>query len=148
MWIVRIVYTGTELDMLSAEFVVGFNHPHGRNFYSDEVFWRIMILAGLDPGEYFMKNQSNDFGGVMYKKSAVFAFKSKGLRRHGAPLRDYGTLHDDEQEIVECNLYFPPEKLFNGRHQKNMHVGQRSQVQKAGAISLRCTECLSGDVRC
>ena len=99
MWIVRIVYTGTELDMLSAEFVVGFEHPRGSNFYSDEVFWRIMILAGLDPDEWFMKHRSNDFGGVMYKKSAVFAFKSKGLRRHGAPLRDCGTLHDDEQEI-------------------------------------------------
>ena len=55
IWIVRIVYTGTELDMLSAEFVVGFEHPCGSNFYSDEVFWRIMILVGLDPGEWFMK---------------------------------------------------------------------------------------------
>ena len=54
----------------------------------------------------------------MYKKSAVFAFKSKGLRRHGAPLRDCGTLHDDEQEIGECSLFYPPEKLFNGHHQK------------------------------
>ena len=41
--------------MLSAEFVVGFEHPRGSNFYSDEVFWRIMTLAGLDPDGYFMK---------------------------------------------------------------------------------------------
>ena len=54
MWIVRTVYTGTELDMPSAEFIVGFEHPRGSNFYSDEVFWRIMILAGLDPGEYIL----------------------------------------------------------------------------------------------
>ena len=115
MWIVRIGYTATELEMISAEFIVGFEHPRGTNFYSDEVFWRITILAGLYSGEWFMKHQSNDFGGGMYKKPAVFAFKSKGLRRHGAPLRDCGTLHDDEQEIDECNLLFPPEKLFNGR---------------------------------
>ena len=118
MWIARIVYTSTELEMLSAEFIVGFEHPRGTTFYSDEVFWRIMSVAGLDPAEWFMKHQSNDFGGVPYKKPAVFAFKSKGLRRHGAPLRDCGTLHDDEQEVDECRLLFPPEKLFNGRHQK------------------------------
>ena len=47
MWIVRIVYTGTEMDMVSASFVVGFEHPRGTTFYSDEVFWRIMLLAGL-----------------------------------------------------------------------------------------------------
>ena len=77
-----------------------------------------MVLAGLDPGVWFMKHQSNDFGGV--KKSAVFAFKPKGLRRHGAPLRGCGTLCDDEQEIDECNLFYPLKKLFNGRHQKTM----------------------------
>ena len=108
--------TSTELDMLSAEFVVGFEHPRGTTFYADEVFWRIMSVAGLDPAEWFMKHQSNDFGGVPYKKSAVFAFKSKGLRKHGAPLRDCGTLHDGEHEADECGLYFPPEKLYNGRH--------------------------------
>ena len=36
MWIVRIVYTGTEMDMVSASFVVGFEHPRGTTFYSDE----------------------------------------------------------------------------------------------------------------
>ena len=117
MWIARVVYTSTELDMLSAEFIVGFEHPRGTTFDHDEVFWRIMALADLDPAEWFMKNQSNDFGGAMYKQSAVFTFKSKGVRRHGAPLRDCGTLHDVEQEIDECSLLYPPEKLFNGRHQ-------------------------------
>ena len=46
MWIVRIVYTDTELDMLSAEFVVGFEHPRGSNFYSDEssgVSWFLRV---------------------------------------------------------------------------------------------------------
>ena len=118
MWIVRIVYTSTEKEMLSAEFVVVFEHPRGTTFYSDEVFWRIMAIVGLDPAEWIMKNQSNDFGGVPYKKSAVFAFKSKGLARHGAPLRDCGTLQHGEQEVDECRLHFPPESLFNGRHQK------------------------------
>ena len=33
----------------------------------------------MDPDEWIMKNQSNDFGGVMYKKSAEFALRSKGL---------------------------------------------------------------------
>ena len=80
MWIVRIVYTATELDMISAEFIVGFEHPRSTNFYSNEVFWRIMILVGLDPGEWFMKHQSNDFGGVMYRKPAVFA-ASNGARQ-------------------------------------------------------------------
>ena len=118
MWIVRIVYTSKERDMVTAEFIVGFEHPRGTTLYYDEVLWRIMILAGLDPDEWFMKNQSNDFGGVMYKKSAEFALRSKGLRRNGGPLRDCGTLHDDEQGIDECSLYWPPVKLFNGRHQK------------------------------
>ena len=130
MWIVRIVYTSTELDMLSAEFIVGFEHPRGTTFFHDEVFWRLMILAGLDPAEWFMKHQSNDFGGVMYKKPAVNAFKSKGLRRHGAPLRDCGTLHDDKQEIDECNLFFPPEKLSNGRHQKTCMSCRYLQCKK------------------
>ena len=89
-----------------------------------------MALAGLDPAEWSMKHQSNDFGGVMYKKSAVFAFKSKGLRRHGAPLRDCDTLHDDEQEIDECGLFFPPEKLFNGRHQKTCMSGRDLKSKK------------------
>ena len=92
IWIARIVYTSTELEMLSAEFIVGFEHPRGTTFYSNEVFWRIMLVAGLDPAEWFTKHQSNDFGGVPYKKPAVFAFQSKGLRRCGAPLRDCGTL--------------------------------------------------------
>ena len=118
MWIVRIVYTSTEKGMLSAEFVVVFEHPRGTTFYSDEVFWRIMTIMGLDPAEWIMKNQSNDFGSVPYKKSAVFAFKSKGLARHGAPLRDCGTLQHGEQEVDECRLHFPPESFFNGRHQK------------------------------
>ena len=51
MWIARIVYTSTEKEMLSAEFVIGFEHPRGTTFYSDEVFWRIMSVAGLDPAE-------------------------------------------------------------------------------------------------
>ena len=94
--------------------------------------------VALDPAEWFMKHQSNDFGGVPYKKPAVFAFKSKGLRRHGAPLRDCGTLHDDEQEVDECGLYFPPEKLLivKWSSPENMHVEQRPQVQKARAASL------------
>ena len=51
MWIARIVYTSTELGMLSVEFIVGFEHPRGTTFFSDEVFWRIMSVAGLDPAE-------------------------------------------------------------------------------------------------
>ena len=34
IWIARIVYTSTELEMLSAEFIVGFEHPRGTTFYS------------------------------------------------------------------------------------------------------------------
>ena len=131
MWIVRVVYTSTERDMISMEFIVGFEHPRGTTLYYDEVLWRIMELAGLDPDEWIMKNQSNDFGGVMYKKSAEFALRSKGLRRHGAPLRDCGTLHDDEQEIDECCLYWPPEKLFNGRHQKTCMSSRDHKCKKA-----------------
>ena len=56
----------------------------------------------------------------MHKKSAVFAFKSKRLRLHGAPLRDCDTLHEGETEIGECCLFFPPKKLGNGRHQKTV----------------------------
>ena len=67
MWIARIVYTSTEKEMLSAEFVVVFEHPRGTTFYLDEAFWRIMSVAGLDPAEWIMKNQSNDFGGVPYR---------------------------------------------------------------------------------
>ena len=70
-----------------------------------------------------MKHQSNDFGGVMYKKSAVFAFKSKRLRLYGVLLRDCGTLHEGEDEIDECCLFFPPLKLSNGRHQKTVMSG-------------------------
>ena len=39
-----------------------------------------MLVAGLEPAEWFMKHQPNDFGGVMYKKPAVFAFNSKRMR--------------------------------------------------------------------
>ena len=39
-----VVYTSTEQEMVSTEFVVGFEHPRGTTFYSDEVFWRIMCL--------------------------------------------------------------------------------------------------------
>ena len=130
MWIVRVVYTGTERDMIGTEFIVGFEHPRGTTLYYDEVLWRIMVLAGLDPDEWIMKNQSNDFGGVMYKKSAEFALRSKGLRRYGAPLRDCGTLHDDEQEIDECCLYWPPAKLFNGRHQKTCMSSRDHKCKK------------------
>ena len=66
--------------MVTVEFIVGFEHPRGTTLYYDEVLWRIMVLAGLDPDEWIMKNQSNDFGGVMYKKSAEFALRSKGLQ--------------------------------------------------------------------
>ena len=134
MQITRIVYTSTEKEMLSAEFVVVFEHPRGTTFYPDEVFWRIMTVAGLDSAEWIMKNQSNDFGGVPYKKSAVFAFKSKGLARHGAPLRDCGTLQDDEQEVDECRLHFPLESLFNGRHQKTCMSTRDLKLKKAGAV--------------
>ena len=58
MWIARVVYTSTELEMLSAEFIVGFEHPRGTTFFHDEVFWRLMTLAGLDPAEWFMKHGS------------------------------------------------------------------------------------------
>ena len=109
---------------------VAFEHPRGTTFYSDEVFWRIMLLAGLDPDEWFMKHQSNDFGGVMYKKSAVFAFKSKRLRLYGAPLRDCGTLHKGEDEIDECCLFFPPLKLGNGRHQKTVMSSRDLKCKK------------------
>ena len=131
MWIVRVVYTNMERDMISMEFIVGFEHPRGTTLYYDEVLWRIMELAGLDPDERIMKNQSNDFGGGMYKKSAEFALRSKGLRRYGAPLRDCETLHDDEQEIDECCLYCPPEKLFNGRHQKTCMSSRDHKCKKA-----------------
>ena len=130
MWIVRVVYTSKERDMVTVEFIVGFEHPRGTTLYYDEVLWRIMVLAGLDPDEWFMKNQSNDFGGVMYKKSAEFALRSKGLRRHGAPLRDCGTLHDDEQGVDECSLYWPPAKLFNGRHQKTCMSSRDHKCKK------------------
>ena len=70
MWALRIKYTSTEGWMISAEFIVGFEHPRGTTLYYDEVFWRIMVSCGLDPDEWDMENQSNDFGGVMYKKSA------------------------------------------------------------------------------
>ena len=81
MWIVRVVYTATEGEMSSVRTTVGFKHPRGSSFYEEEVFWRIMRAAGLDPAElWFMKHQPNDFGGTMHKKSAVFAFKSKRMR--------------------------------------------------------------------
>ena len=64
--------------------------------------------------------KGNGFGRVMYKKSAVFAFKSERLRLNGAPLCDCGTLHEGEDEIGECCLFFPPLKLGNGRHQKTV----------------------------
>ena len=124
MWIVRVVCTVTEGGTVSAAITVGFEHPRGTPFYEDEIFWRIMSEAGLDPDEWFMKHQSNDFGGVMYKKSAVFAFKSERLRLYGAPLRDCGTLHEGEDEIDECCLFFPPSKLGNGRHQKTVMSGR------------------------
>ena len=75
-----------------------------------------MRAAGLDPAEWFMKHQPNDFGGTPYKKSAVFAFKSKRMRANGAPLRDCGCLHEGETEIDECCLFYPPNKAGNGRH--------------------------------
>ena len=130
MWIVRVVYTVTEGEMASASITVGFEHPRGTTFYSDEVFWRIMLLAGLDPDEWFMKHQPNDFGDVMYKKPAVFAFKSERLRLYGAPLRDCGTLHEVEDEIGECCLFFPPLKLGNGRHQKTVMSGRDLKCKK------------------
>ena len=92
MWVVRIVRTVTEGELVSMRITVGFEHPRGSIFYEEEVFWRIMRMAGLDPAEWFMKHQPNDFGGTMYKKPVVFAFKSKRMRLHGAPLRDCGTL--------------------------------------------------------
>jgi hypothetical protein len=111
MWIVRVVYTATEGEMSSVRTTVGFKHPRGSSFYEEEVFWRIMRAAGLDPAElWFMKHQPNDFGGTMHKKSAVFAFKSKRMRLNGAPLRDCGTLHEGETEIDECCLFFPTEQ--------------------------------------
>ena len=118
MWVIRVVYTATEAKMTSASITVGFEHPRGTTFYSDEVFWRLMLLAGLGPDEWFMKHQPNDSGGVVYKKPAVFAFKSKRLRLNGAPRRDCGALREGEDEIDECCLFFPPLKLGNGRHQK------------------------------
>jgi hypothetical protein len=130
MWIARVVYTATEADMVSASITVGFEHPRGTTFYSDKVFWRIMRDAGLDPDDWIMKHQPNDFGGVMYKKSAVFAFKSERLRLNGAPLRDCGTLHEGEDEIDECCLFFPPEKLFNGRHQKTVMSARDFKCKK------------------
>ena len=50
MAIVRILYTSTEKEMLSAEIVVVFEHPRGTTFFSDEVFWRIMATAGCGVG--------------------------------------------------------------------------------------------------
>ena len=63
-----------------------------------------------------MKHQPNDFGGTPYKKSAVFAFKSKRMRANGAPLRDCGCRHEGETEIDGCWLFYPPIKVGNSRH--------------------------------
>ena len=54
MWIVRIVYTASEGDMISAIITIGFEHPRRSCFYEEEIFWRIMRAAGLDPAEWFM----------------------------------------------------------------------------------------------
>ena len=54
MWIVRVAYTVTEGGMVSARITVGFEHPRGTSFYEEEVFWRIMQAAGLDPAEWFI----------------------------------------------------------------------------------------------
>ena len=116
MLIVRIVYTASEGDMISAIITIGFEHPRRSCFYEEEVFWRIMRAAGLAPAEWFTKHQSNGFGGTPYKKSAVFAFKSKRMRANGAPLRDCGCLYEGETEIDECWLFYPPSKVGNGRH--------------------------------
>ena len=146
MWVVRIVHTVTEGELVSMRITVGFEHPHGSIFYEEEFFWRIMRVAGLDPAEWFMKHQPNDFGGTMYKKPVVFAFKSKRMRLHGAPLRDCGTLYEGEAEIDECCLFFPPHKLGNGRHRKTVMPKQRRQVQEEGAVPLRGAKCLSGEL--
>ena len=60
----------------------------------------------------------------------MFAFKPEGLCRHGSPLRDCGTLHDDEQEVGECGLYFPPVKLFSGRHHKTCMSSKHLKSKK------------------
>ena len=116
--------------MVSVRITVGFEHPRGSSFYEEEVFWRIMRAAGLDPAEWFMKHQSNDFGGTMYKKLTVFAFKSKRMRLNGAPLRDCGNLHEGKTEIDECCLFFPPNKLRNGRHQKTVMSTRDAKCKK------------------
>ena len=52
-----------------------------------------------------------------YKKTAMFAFRSERLRANGAPLRDCGSLHEGETEVDECCIFYPPNKIGNGRHQ-------------------------------
>jgi hypothetical protein len=43
--------TASEGDMASELITIGFEHPLGSCFYEEEVFWRIMRAAGLDPSE-------------------------------------------------------------------------------------------------
>jgi hypothetical protein len=45
MWVVRVVNTAAEGDMVSAVIMVGFEHLRGSSLYEEEVFWRIMRAA-------------------------------------------------------------------------------------------------------
>ena len=53
------------------------------------------------------------------------------MRANGAPLRDCGALYEGETEIDECCLFYPPNKIGNGRHKHTVMSTRDAKCKKS-----------------